>query len=303
MENLKIVMMNGGLGKQLYQYTFLRFLEKTTGETCIVDDSAFWGSHVEHNGLELERIFGVKLNKLSDCFSSDVWEEMILRMEQGISIPQQLLDNGLNITMIAESNTYSFDGNVISVEPRRINEEILNVFKNAKGNIYYFGYFVNMTYVKLMSKVLRKELRFPELTETMEKSTINVRYAELITLTNSVAMHIRRGDFLKCGRAISADKYAKAVKIFEDKEEVHTYFVFSDDIEWCKQNKADLGLLDIKGDCIFVEENIGNGNNYIDMQLMSYCKNMIISNSSFGCWAYFLNPFCPFENMVMVDKL
>lgn len=303
MENLKIVMMNGGLGNQLYQYTFLRFLEKTTGETCIIDDSAFWGNRVEHNGLELEKIFGVKLNKLSDCFSSDVWEEMVLRRAEGISIPQQLLDNGLNITMIAESDTYKFNGNVISIEPRRINEEILNVFINAKGNIYYFGYFVNMTYINLMLNTLRKELRFPVLRETLEKDTINVRYAELISLTNSVAMHIRRGDFLKCGRSVSADKYAKAVKIFEEKNGEYTYFVFSDDIKWCKENKKELGLLDIKGDFVFVEENIGNGNNYIDMQLMSYCKNMIISNSSFGCWAYFLNPFCSGENMIMVDKL
>lgn len=303
MDDLKIVMMNGGLGNQLYQYTFMRFLEVHTGQKCIVDDSAFWGNRVEHNGLELERIFNIKLNKLSDCFTFDVWEEMISQKQNGISIPQQLLDNGLNVTLIAESNTYKFDGNVIQIAPNNINNEILNVFLNAKGNIYYFGYFVNVIYVRLMLNTLRKELRFPKLKETLEKDTINMRYAELISLTNSVALHIRRGDFLKCGRAVSAEKYAKAVKKFEDREEPYTYFVFSDDIEWCKQNKGELGLLDIKGDSVFVEENIGNGNNYIDMQLMSYCKNMIISNSSFGCWAYYLNPFCSSENVIMVDKL
>lgn len=303
MDDLKIILMNGGLGNQLYQYTFMRFLEVHTGQTCIVDDSAFWGNRVEHNGLELERIFNIKLNKLSDCFTSDVWEEMIRQRQNGISIPQQLLDNGLNIAMIAESNTYNFDGNVISIVPNRINEEILNVFINAKGNIYYFGYFMNGIYVKHMLNTLCKELKFPKLKETLEKDTINVRYAELISLTNSVAMYIDREEVFKYRRDISVDKYAKAVKMFEDKEEVYTYFVFSDDIKWCKQNIKDLGLLDVKGDCIFVEENIGNGNNYIDMQLMSYCKSMIISNSSFGCWAYYLNSFCSSENMVIVDKL
>lgn len=301
MDELKIVLLNGGLGNQLYQYTFLRFLEVNTGHKCIVDDSAFWGKNVEHNGLELEKIFKVKLNKLSEYFSSDVWEEMIKQAEKGVSIPQQLLDNGLNITMIAESNTYAFDGNVISIIPTRINEEILNIFANAKGNIYYFGYFVNPIYVKLMRNLLLNELKFPVIRETMEADTINARYRELICLTNSVAVHIRRGDFLKCNRAISLEKYARAIQKMEEKEENYSYFIFSDDMEYCRQHKKELGLLDIRGDYVFVEGNCNNQNNYIDMQLMSYCKHMIISNSSFGQWAYYLNENC--QNLIVADNM
>lgn len=304
MENLRIVLLNGGLGNQLYQYTFLRFLEKKTGESCIVDDSAFWGKHVEHNGLELERIFGIRLNKLSSCFTPDVWEEMLRLREQGTSIPQQLLDNGMNLTMIAESCTgYRFDGNVIEVHPRRINEEILNMFVNARGNIYYFGYFVNMVYVNQMLKTLREELRFPVIRETMETDTVNARYQELIHLTDSVAVHIRRGDFLNCGRAFPLEQYAKGIKKFEERGKEYTYFIFSDDMEYCKENRDKLGLDSVKGEYVFVEGNYGNGNNYVDMQLMSQCKNMLISNSSFGCWAYFLNRNCTNENMIMIDNM
>ncbi len=303
MENLRIVLMNGGLGNQLYQYTFLRFLEKTTGESCIVDDSAFFGNHVEHNGLELERIFGIRLNKLSSCFSPDVWEEMIHKREQGISIPWQLMDNGLNITMIAENNTYHFDGNVIEIHPAKISEEILNVFTGAKGNIYYCGYFANTVYVNRMIKHLRQELRFPVIRETMETDTINARYQELIGLTDSVAVHIGRRDSFNGGRALPLEKYAEAIKAFEERGKQYTYFIFSDDMEYCKENRDKLGLDSIKGEYVFVEGNYGNGNNYIDMQLMSQCKNMIISNSSFGCWAYFLNEVCTNENIIMIDRL
>ena len=303
MENLKIVLMNGGLGNQLYQYTFLRFLEVYTGENCLVDDSDFWDNCVEYNGLELEKIFNVRLNKLSNFFSSDVWEEMIRQKQNGISIPQQLQDNGLNIVMVAESNTYNFAGNVIQVTSNNINNEVLKVFLNAKGNIYYLGYFANTIYVNLMLKTLRQELRFPALRDTMEKSTINKRYEELIHLTDSVAVYIRRGDCLKRGQSLLPEKYAKEIRKFEEREKEYTYFIFSDDMEWCKQNKKELGLLDIKGDFIFVEENMRNGNNYVDMQLMSYCKNMIISNSSFGCWAYYLNSYCGEGNVIMADHL
>lgn len=303
MNDLKIVLMNGGLGNQLCQYAFLRFLEVNTGQKCIVDDSSFWGENVEHNGLEIEKIFSIKLNKLSEFFSEDVWEEMIRQKGNGISIPQQLQDNGLNLVMIAESGSHNFNGNIIQIDSNKITNEILKVFVNAKGNIYYWGYFANMVYVKKMLKTLRQELRFPFIKDSMEINTINKRYEELIHLTDSVAVHIRRGDFLKCGRALSVEKYAKAIRKFEDRENEYMYFIFSDDIQWCKQNKKELGLLDIKGDYIFVEENTDNENNYIDMQLMSYCKNMIISNSSFGCWAFILNQSCKYENMIIVDNL
>ena len=64
-------------------------------------------------------------------------------------------------------------------------------------------------------------------------------------------------------------------------------FVFSDDIGWCKENSKALGMHQFKDVC-FVEGN-GNGKNYIDMQLMSYCKGMILSNSSFSYLAALLN--------------
>lgn len=303
MENFRIVLMNGGLGNQLYQYTFLRFLEITTGERCWIDDSAFWEEHVEHNGLELEKIFKVKLQKLSDCFTSDVWEEMMRQKAQGISIPQQLQNNGFTLMMIAENNTYQFEGNVIPVEADKITDEILKIFVRAKGNVYYCGYFVNIVYVNLMIGHLRQELQFPTIRETMERDTIHARYQELIGLTDSVAVHIRRGDILKCGRAFPLEKYAQGIQRFEERGKEYTYFIFSDDVEYCKQNQDKLGLDHSKGEYVFVEGNCGNGNNYIDMQLMSQCKNMIISNSSFGCWAYFLNTICTKENVIIIDHL
>lgn len=302
MDELRIVMMNGGLGNQLYQYAFLRFLEVNTGQKCWVDDSAFWGEGVEHNGYELERIFGIKLNLLSRFFSDDVWEEMMVRRRQGISIPQQLQDNGMNLVMIAEARDYSFDGNIINVSPAHINEGILNVFINAHGIVYYHGYFCNTVYFKLLKDILRKELVFPELKDTLEIDTINKRYAELIQITNSVAVHVRRGDFVQCGRVVSPAKYCKAIEALESKYTDCTYFVFSDDVAWCKVHEEELGISSIHGDVIYVEENVGNGNNYIDMQLMSQCKKMVISNSSFGIWAYYLNTNPDLE-LLVVDNL
>ncbi len=286
MENIRIVMMNGGLGNQLYQYTFLRYIELVTGENCLVDDSAFWGEgHIDHNGYELEKIFGIKLNLLSGFFSEDVWKEMIHKKDEGVSVLQQLKDNGLNLFLIAEAEDYEFDGNSIFFEPHYINNEILLAFTKTKGCVYYHGYWVNSIYWNIVHEHIRKELNFPTIGED-DRS--NRSYLDKICSTNSVSLHIRRGDFITCGRVLAPEKYKNAIKHFEDKYDDCTYFIFSDDIAWCQKNEKILGIEDIKDKVVYVTGNMTDKRNYTDMQLMSYCKKMIVSNSSFGIWAYYL---------------
>lgn len=303
MENLRIVMMNGGLGNQMYQYAFLRYIEIMTGSKCFVDDSAFFcQEHIEHNGYELERVFNIKLNLLSNFFSDDVWNEMIEKKYSGISIPQQLLENGINLMLVAEAKDYSFEGNRIFFEPGHFDSGTMLALSSAEGSVYFHGYWVNALFFSIIKDNLLNEFRFPEIENTLEKNTINKRYEDLIYLTNSVAVHIRRGDFVKCGRAVSPDKYLKAIELMESKNTDCTYFVFSDDITWCKEHESELGIESVSGDIIYVEENCGNNNNYIDMQLMSKCKKMIISNSPFGSWAYYLNRN-PNLEVTVVDRL
>ena len=52
---MKIVLMNGGLGNQLFQYAFYRYIQIATNDICYIDDSAFFGKNVEHNGFEIEK--------------------------------------------------------------------------------------------------------------------------------------------------------------------------------------------------------------------------------------------------------
>ena len=63
--------------------------------------------------------------------------------------------------------------------------------------------------------------------------------------------------------------------------------MFSDDIEWCKTHVQELGLDQFKA-VTYVEGNV-NGKNYVDMQLMSMCKGMVMSNSAFCYLAALLN--------------
>ena len=104
---MKIQFLNGGLANQVFQYIFVRFAELyRPTEQWYFDDSFFWVNHV-HNGYELENVFGIKANLLSQYFDEDVWKEIIDRKRNGVSLPQTFLDMGISISMLAETLNYS----------------------------------------------------------------------------------------------------------------------------------------------------------------------------------------------------
>lgn len=273
---MKIALCNGGLGNQTFQYIFSRFVELEGGEPCYLNDAAFYRNEIAHNGFEILKVFpNAKLRFLSQCFTKDVWQYMV---DKG-SISQQLKDAGEDYAMIAETADFIFDGNVI---PTPTNQFVPWIAQ-AKGNIYYHGYWINRDWLKSWHwETLRKELQFAPLADDRNK-----RYEEEIEQTNSVALHVRRGDFLQYGWAASTESYRTAVEVLRAKITGAHFFIFSDDLVWCRENLEAMGLQ--SEEVTFVEGNTGS-NNYLDMQLMSYCKSMsLVSASSFSYLAALLN--------------
>lgn len=92
-----------------------------------------------------------------------------------------------------------------------------------------------------------------------------------------VSLHVRRGDYLKYSQHhhnLSLSYYRNAIDYFKG----YKFVVFSDDIEWCKDN--------FKGDQFtFVE----GTDDIQDLYLMSMCKHHIIANSTFSWWGAYLN--------------
>ena len=93
-------------------------------------------------------------------------------------------------------------------------------------------------------------------------------------------VHVRRGDYLALQYfhiVLSIDYYKRAIRHF-DKDDV--FLIFSDDIEWCKEN------FDFIENKEFVKEK-----DYIELFLMTKCDGAIVANSSFSWWgAYLMNP-------------
>ena len=118
-------------------------------------------------------------------------------------------------------------------------------------------------------------------------SSANARVASMIKQPGSVAIHVRRGDYLlpqnrKIFNTLTADYYLHAIDyIRQHTEHPLKFFFFSDDIEWVKENIR-------VNDAEYIDWNKGDDSVY-DMYLMSMASANIIANSSFSFWAARLN--------------
>lgn len=109
-----------------------------------------------------------------------------------------------------------------------------------------------------------------------------------------VSIHVRRGDYLLPQHhhfcILGVDYYNEAIQKFMDNIERYHFVVFSNDIDWCKENL-------IEGDMVtFIEpgaEDYGwsapSETGIEDLILMSLCDHNIIGNSSYSLWAALKN--------------
>ena len=276
---MKLQYFNGGLGNQLFQYIFYRYFQLHSNEEIWLDDMKFYKVH-EHNGYELERIFGVKSNLISDYFDADIWEYMVERAKRGEGdLCQQLKDMGEAIVMVAENDRFAFDGQVHRIPANGYYPEIIGL----PGNVYYFGYWISRDWFAEIRPVIMKELSFPEIMGADNRNVL-----EIINKERTASVHIRRGDFCKLGWELPEHFYLEAMKKMSAHMPGAFYLVFSDDIDWCKDHFRELGL-DMAGDrIVFVTGNEG-ADSYVDMQLMSMCEGMILANSAFSYFAALYN--------------
>ncbi|MCK4744844.1 alpha-1,2-fucosyltransferase, partial [Candidatus Parcubacteria bacterium] len=148
------------------------------------------------------------------------------------------------------------------------------------GNIYLDGYWQSEKYFKNIENSIRKEFTLKNDLQLKAKKLLRK-----IKNTESISIHIRRNDYISHKPAnqyhgvCHLSYYKKAINVIIKKIDDPHFFVFSDDIDWCKKN------LKIKFPTIFVEGN----KDYEDLILMSKCKHNIIANSTFSWWGAWLN--------------
>jgi hypothetical protein len=150
-------------------------------------------------------------------------------------------------------------------------------------DVYLDGYWQSDLYFKDIRNILLSELQ-----PIAKPGKENQALLEKMEEENSVALHIRRGDYLSNPLAAKhhgvcpLHYYQEAIQIIVSKVQNPHFYVFSDDLEWAKKN------LDLQFPVIFVGNNKGD-QAFQDLRLISNCKHQIIANSSFSWWGAWLN--------------
>ena len=286
-----IVKISGGLGNQMFQYAMIYALQKRYPEIRVKADVSVYKLYDVHYGLELNKIFHLDERGLLQI--ATMGEQYSVRGEiplfcggkigKIIEIPvawlnarsRRIFEKKGKRNLIHEQN---YIGNFETYEEGT--ESLLKIIQNLdeRKNWYVDGYWQNEMFFQNYMADLRQVFVFPPL-----EDSINIEFAKEIQQTDSVSVHIRRGDYVNSSFDILTDEYYKsAIEYIQERISNPVFYFFSEDQEYVQTHFAWLNPK------IIVNNNIGD-QSYRDMQLMSMCKHNIVANSSFSTWAGFLN--------------
>jgi len=256
-----IIRLAGGLGNQMFQYALGRHL-----------------AYKNQTDLKLD-IFELKKNRLRDYQLKHL--KIKGKVDQGLALRKIHWQAKSKTFLVKRFKKFSNLFKNIYLEKEKFKFDP-QVFKQKK-DIYLYGHWQSFKYFEDIKEIIKKDFSFKEKLNKKNKQVL-----EKIINSNSVALHIRRSDYLTDKQAKKFHDlcsmryyYIALEKIKREVKKPH-FFIFSDDIKWARKN------LRFKNQLDFINVNsIKQG--YKDLRLMKNCKHFIIANSTFSWWSAWLS--------------
>ncbi len=256
-----IVNLKGGLGNQMFQYAL--------GKRLALQNSNELKLHIE--GL-------ARANEIGNIYRPFSLEKFNIEKNictdeetRRLKYPYGIFSKGWRYfsTKLLRRANVLFDPNILT----------------WRGDIFLDGYWQSPKYFADIRDTLCQEFTLKEESETVQQ------YRQRIRETDSVAIHVRRGDYVSSPTVLrrfgvcSLPYYQNAIQyvLTNVSTSVSTphFFIFSDDIDWVKAN------LNISDTAVFISSpELSDAD---ELYLMSQAKHNIIANSSFSWWAAWLN--------------
>ncbi len=258
-----IIQLIGGLGNQMFQYALGRSLSIKLNIPFAIDISKF----------KDYKLWTYRLSSFNIVENTANWDQVnaitmgfIPFIKLKLTSLHILPYYKLNYIIEPFENYYTFDPSIFRIDK----------------NVYLEGYWQSEKYFIDIENIIRNDF-------TLKRDLIqpNASILERIKKTDSVNIHIRRGDYVtnpvtnQVHGTCSLDYYHKAIDLIARNVDDPHFYIFSDDIQWVKEN--------LKTDYPFYYVSNNKNEDYIDLTLMKNCKHHIIANSSFSWWGAWLS--------------
>ncbi|MCI8852331.1 MAG: alpha-1,2-fucosyltransferase [Lachnospiraceae bacterium] len=250
------VCIRGGFGNQLFEYACGYMLAKKNHVGLQLEVSEY--DYITWPSLGLD-----KLNLVYDA---------LITYHRGHSVLNRAVLNKLRKVKAVGLGTKWINPPKTAVA---FEERILEL----GDHIYLQGNFQNIRYFESELPELRKMI-----TPNYQQETEVQKYLEQTENTQSVGVHIRRGDYVKIGCTMAPKYYREAIRLLSERIVHAEFFVVSDDIEYCKD------LLGETENTHFVSVSTKN-KDLDEFFILKSCRHQIISNSTFSWWAAVLNTY------------
>lgn len=259
--------LQGGLGNQMFQYAIARALSEHYQSTFLLDRSWFDVPQSETT----PRPYQLDLLQIQNVANSDLIfpkkPNKLIKALQGF-IPA-------NPIVYYQQNAFEFDPSLFRLK------------RMAERDLFLFGYWQAYPYLEVIRPILQTEFKTKAPTPNHYQA-----YLQQIRSSESVMLHIRRGDYVNSPSAakfhgvLPLSYYQQAIEVLLLQKPDSHFFIFSDDLPWAKE------ALPKNLKITFVENALQADAAAQELQLMTECKHQIIANSSLSWWGAWLKQDC-----------
>jgi len=240
-----VTRLRGRLGNQMFQYAAGRSYAERNKQELFIDTSG-----LQSRGLT-PRYFGLHIFTLNARIK--------------------------NFDQVADDSNI-----IVTITQRRrgFHPEIFQV--PACNNTVLEGFWQNENYFKEIEPTIRTEFTFKH---SRELDTYEV--SQRIKSSEAVCLHVRRTDYLMPQRSglrfVGVEYYKNAIRMITSEVQHPHFYIFSDDIDWCKRSLCLSSPHDFVGHKLY-DENATE----VDLYLMTKCSHFIIANSTLSWWGAWL---------------
>lgn len=257
----------GGLGNQMFQYAFGRYLAIKNNTPQKLDLTLL----EDNRGNGIKRDYALNIFNINASFATPTEIKNFNGVPNGTFIERALYKTR---RVLGTHNLIVQNGNAFQAK-----------FLSIKPNTCVVGRWQSYKYFEEVEDVINQDFKFKNTLPGDLESIVRA-----IKSTESVSVHIRRTDYISNALysqtigALPLEYYIEAVNIISSKTENPSFYIFSDDVEWCKLN-----LQFIPEPITYVDTSKFANSTELDLHLMSLCKHHVISNSTFAWWGAWLN--------------